>query len=75
MTHAEILKPALLALGIGLLIGTERERRKAERPATAGLRSFTIAALLGCAAARGWITPSWVLAKRRFASKTSTRLA
>lgn len=38
----------LVALGIGLLIGAERERRKAQRPAAAGLRSFTIAALLGC---------------------------
>ncbi|MDE1917178.1 MAG: MgtC/SapB family protein [Sphingomonadales bacterium] len=49
----------LIALGIGLLIGAERERRKAERPAAAGLRSFTIAALLGAGAAmmpQPWMT-------------------
>ena len=39
----------LIALGIGLLIGAERERRKASRsvPSSAGLRTFTIAALVG----------------------------
>jgi uncharacterized membrane protein (DUF4010 family) len=37
------------ALGIGLLIGTERERRKGERPehAAAGLRTFALASLAG----------------------------
>jgi uncharacterized membrane protein (DUF4010 family) len=37
------------ALGIGLLIGMERERRKGEGPAraAAGLRTFTLASLLG----------------------------
>ena len=37
------------ALGIGLLIGAERERRKGEGPARspAGIRTFTIASLLG----------------------------
>ncbi|MDP1718406.1 MAG: MgtC/SapB family protein [Burkholderiales bacterium] len=38
-----------LALGIGLLIGAERERRKGEGPArsAAGIRTFAIVALLG----------------------------
>ncbi len=38
-----------VALGIGLLIGTERERSKGPAPDTmlAGIRTFTIAALLG----------------------------
>jgi len=39
------------ALGIGLLIGAERERRKGEGPARspAGIRTFTIASLAGAA--------------------------
>jgi len=39
----------LTALGLGLLIGTERERHKGHGPVSvpAGLRSFAIAALLG----------------------------
>lgn len=38
-----------VALGAGLLIGTERERRKGEGPerAAAGLRTFTLASLAG----------------------------
>ncbi|MBX3666170.1 MAG: MgtC/SapB family protein [Burkholderiales bacterium] len=38
-----------VALGIGLLIGIERERRKGEGPARgiAGIRSFAVASLLG----------------------------
>lgn len=36
-----------VALGIGLLIGTERERSNSVTPAVAGIRTFTIAALLG----------------------------
>jgi len=36
-----------VALGIGLLIGTERERSNGVTPAVAGIRTFTIAALLG----------------------------
>lgn len=38
-----------LALGIGLLIGAERERRKGEGPArsAAGIRTFAVVALLG----------------------------
>jgi hypothetical protein len=41
-----------VALGCGLLIGVERERRKSssEHRATAGLRTFTIAALAGALA-------------------------
>jgi hypothetical protein len=40
-----------IALGIGLLIGVERERRKGEGPgrAAAGLRTFAITSLLGAA--------------------------
>ena len=39
----------VVALGIGLLIGAERERRKGDGPqrAAAGIRSFTVAALAG----------------------------
>lgn len=38
-----------VALGIGLLIGAERERRKLAKssPATAGIRTFSVAALAG----------------------------
>ncbi len=38
-----------VALGIGLLIGAERERRKGEGPhrAAAGIRTFAIVAVLG----------------------------
>jgi uncharacterized membrane protein YhiD involved in acid resistance len=38
-----------IAFGIGLLIGAERERRKGKGPqrAAAGIRTFTIAAVLG----------------------------
>jgi uncharacterized membrane protein (DUF4010 family) len=42
-----------IALGIGLLIGADRERRKGEGPsrAAAGIRTFTVSALIGAAAA------------------------
>jgi uncharacterized membrane protein (DUF4010 family) len=42
----------LVALGVGLLIGIDRERNKREGPArqAAGLRTFTLAALLGAVA-------------------------
>lgn len=42
-----------IALGIGLLIGTERERRRAEASSAqpAGIRTFTLVALLGGLAA------------------------
>jgi uncharacterized membrane protein (DUF4010 family) len=44
-----------VALGIGLLIGLERERRKGEgaRRIAAGIRTFAVASLLGAAAA--WV--------------------
>jgi len=43
--------PLIVALGIGLLIGVERERRKGEGAgrAAAGLRTFAITSLLGAA--------------------------
>lgn len=59
MHDLDLIRHLLIALGIGLLIGTERERRKAQRPATAGVRSFTIASLTGCAGALSpwpWMT-------------------
>src|SRR5664280_1471108 len=39
----------VVALGIGLLIGAERERRKGEGPARspAGIRTFTLTSLVG----------------------------
>ena len=39
----------VVALGIGLLIGAERERRKGEGPARspAGIRTFAVASLAG----------------------------
>lgn len=42
----------MVALGVGLLIGVERERAKRDRagPAAAGLRTFSIAALAGAVA-------------------------
>src|SRR5258708_29720244 len=42
----------LVALGIGLLIGIDRERKTGEGPTrhAAGLRTFTLAALLGAVA-------------------------
>jgi len=41
-----------VALGVGLLIGLERERRKGEGPTrvSAGIRTFTVTALLGASA-------------------------
>jgi len=43
-----------VALGIGLLIGTERERRKGTGPqrSAAGLRTFTLASLIGAVSFR-----------------------
>lgn len=45
----------LVALGVGLLIGIDRERRKGEGPqrGAAGLRTFTLAALAGAMANAG----------------------
>ena len=44
--------PLIVALGIGLLIGAERERRKGEGPfrSAAGMRTFAITAVLGAVA-------------------------
>jgi uncharacterized membrane protein (DUF4010 family) len=44
--------PFVVALGIGLLVGLERERRKGEGPAraVAGIRTFALTALLGALA-------------------------
>ncbi|WP_321788342.1 MgtC/SapB family protein [Paraburkholderia sp. J94] len=46
--------PFAVALGVGLLVGAERERRKGEgvARAAAGIRTFTITALLGTIAMR-----------------------
>ena len=43
---APVLRLAV-ALGIGLLIGLERERRKGSAPVAAGIRTFALAALVG----------------------------
>jgi uncharacterized membrane protein (DUF4010 family) len=42
----------LVALGVGLLVGVERERRKGDGPgrSAAGLRTFTVVALVGAVA-------------------------
>jgi uncharacterized membrane protein (DUF4010 family) len=45
-TIAPVLRLAV-ALGIGLLIGLERERRRGREPAAAGIRTFALAALVG----------------------------
>jgi uncharacterized membrane protein (DUF4010 family) len=52
MPSATILQSLLIALGIGLLMGAERERRKSRRktPATAGIRTFAVASLSGALA-------------------------
>ena len=55
MSGAEfVLMPFMVALGIGLLIGMERERRKGEGPArsAAGIRTFAVASLLGAVSVR-----------------------
>lgn len=55
----------VVALGIGLLIGTERERRKGVGPARApaGIRTFALVALLGAASAA---YGPWLLAATLF---------
>lgn len=47
--NAAALTGLAVALGVGLLIGAERERRKSQRPqpATAGVRTFAVVALVG----------------------------
>ena len=55
MSGAEsVLMPFMVALGIGLLIGMERERRKGEGPArsASGIRTFAVASLLGAVSVR-----------------------
>jgi len=51
-----------VALGCGLLVGLERERRKGEGPdrEVAGLRTFTVAAMAGALAA--WLAEPWLVA-------------
>jgi uncharacterized membrane protein (DUF4010 family) len=54
MTLDHDLPGLLVALGMGLLVGGERERRKGEGPARAssGVRTFAMAALLGAVSAK-----------------------
>ncbi|WP_302175611.1 MgtC/SapB family protein [uncultured Hydrogenophaga sp.] len=49
------------ALGCGMLVGIERERRKGSGPhrALAGLRTFTLTCVMGAAAALSGITVWW----------------
>jgi len=59
--------PLAAAVGIGLLVGLERERRKGGGPRRiqAGIRTFTIVSLLGAAsatAAVAWALPAMILA-------------
>jgi uncharacterized membrane protein (DUF4010 family) len=59
--------PLSAAVGIGMLIGLERERRKAggQRRIQAGIRTFTIVSLLGAACATlaaDWALPATILA-------------
>lgn len=59
--HIAPLMSLALAVGVGLLIGVERERRKGRGPARqfAGVRTFTLAALLGAGSqllAQPWLT-------------------
>ena len=55
MSGAEfVLMPFMVALGIGLFIGLDRERSKGEGPArsAAGIRTFAVASLLGAVSVR-----------------------
>lgn len=59
--------PLAAAIGIGLLVGLERERRKGAGPRRiqAGIRTFTIVSLLGAACATvaaAWALPAMILA-------------
>ena len=59
--------PLSAAVGIGLLVGLERERRKSLGPRRiqAGIRTFTLVSLLGAASASAqadWILPAMVVA-------------
>ncbi len=59
--NLELLQGLAVALGCGLLVGLERERRKGQGPQreVAGLRSFAVAALSGALAA--WLDGGWLL--------------
>jgi uncharacterized membrane protein (DUF4010 family) len=61
-TDGNVLLSLALALGIGLLIGVERERRKGHGPrrAFAGVRSFTLVALTG--GLLQWLNETWLVA-------------
>ncbi|MCB1614022.1 MAG: MgtC/SapB family protein, partial [Xanthomonadales bacterium] len=63
MPDADVLLGLTVALGLGLLIGIERERNKGSGPgrAAAGMRSFTLVALMGSLASHLG-TPAMVLA-------------
>lgn len=72
----EVTRPDIVglaaALGIGLLIGIERERSKGTGPyrKPGGIRTFTLFALAGAVAAainNPWLTPVTVLAATAFA--------
>lgn len=59
--NGDTLRSLALALGLGLLIGVERERRKGTGPTRhfAGIRTFSIVALVGAAAQlidQPWVT-------------------
>ncbi|WP_374661699.1 DUF4010 domain-containing protein [Inhella sp.] len=60
--NSELLQGLAVALGCGLLVGLERERRKGRGPGreVAGLRSFAVAALAGALAA--WLDGGWLMA-------------
>jgi uncharacterized membrane protein YhiD involved in acid resistance len=53
MVFSTTIWPLVVALAIGILLGSERERRKGTGPArgAAGLRTFALVALLGALAA------------------------
>ncbi|MCU0763068.1 MAG: DUF4010 domain-containing protein [Hydrogenophaga sp.] len=65
LAHLDLAGAALVlsaALGCGLLVGLERERRKGEGPgrAFAGLRTFAVASVMGATTAlTGWV---WLVA-------------
>src|SRR5215471_3807263 len=68
----------LSALGIGLLIGAERERRKEEGPSrsAAGIRTFAIVSLIGAVAVaigNEWLLPVAVVAVTALASAAYLR--
>lgn len=53
MVDIDVVKGLAVALGVGLLVGIERERRKGEGPSTAaaGVRTFALIGLAGAVAA------------------------